>query len=112
MKKMILIICVVMFGSILVLTSNSFAAREKRGHYHSRGGHYQKWHKPLYYKHGWAWGHHPKRHHGRLQHTVVREINNYYGSTENYAEPEDEVNASVSVSDTGFSISVGVKRTD
>ncbi len=28
MKKMILIICVVMIGSILVLTSNSFAARE------------------------------------------------------------------------------------
>ena len=141
MKKMILIICVVMIGSILVLTSNSFAAREKRGHHYSRSGHYQKWHKPANYKHGRAWGHHPKRHHyrpahglrnkhhrwyrrpvyrhgypirhhRRIQHTVVREINNYYGSTESYAEPEDEFNASASVSDTGFSFSVGVKRTD
>ena len=141
MKKMILIICVLMIGSILVLASNSFAAREKRGHHHSIGGHYQKWHKPAYFKHGWAWGHHPKRHHYRPahgyrykhyrwyrrpvyrhghprryhrgpQHTVVREINNYYGSTESYAEPEDEFNASASVSDTGFSFSVGVKRTD
>ena len=141
MKKMILIIYVLMIGSILVLTSNSFAAREKRGHHHSRGGHYQKWHKPAYYKNGWAWGHHPKlqhyrpardyrykhhrwyrrpvyrhghpiRHHRRPQHTVVQEVNNYYGSTESYAEPEDEFNASASVSDTGFSFSVGVKRTD
>jgi hypothetical protein len=130
-----------MIGSILVLTSNSFAAREKRGHHHSRNGHYQKWHKPSHYKHGWAWGHHPKRHHyrpahgfrnkhhrwhrrpiyrhghprrhhGRNQHTVVREINNYYGSTESYVEPEDEFSASASVSDTGFSFTVGVKRTD
>ena len=42
MKKMILIICVLMIGSILVLASNSFAAREKRGHHHSIGGHYQR----------------------------------------------------------------------
>ena len=141
MKKMILTISVVMIGSILVLTSNSFAAREKLGHHHSRGGHYQKWDQPAYYKHGWAWGHHPSRHHYRpahgfkykhpswyrrpvyrdghprlhrkhFQHTGVQEINNYYGSTESYAEPEDEFNASASVSDTGFSFSIGVKQTD
>jgi len=109
MKKMTLIICVVMIGSILVFINNSFAAREMWGHHNGQGGYYQKWHKPAYYKHGWAWGHPPGLHHRRFQNTVVREINNYYGST---AYPEDEVNASVSVSDTGFSISFGVKRTD
>ena len=141
MTKMILIICVIMIGSILLLTSNSFAAREKRGHHHDRAGHYQKWNKPVHYKHGWAWGHHPKLHHyspvnsfrykhhrwyrrpvyrhghprshyRRPSHTVVQEVNNYYGSSESYAEPEDEFNASASISDTGFSFSVGVSRTD
>ena len=112
MKKMTLIICVVMIGSILVFANNSFAAREMRGHQIGRGGHYQKWHKPAYYQHGWAWGHHPRFYHRRFQNTVVREINYYYGSTENYYEPEDEFNASASVSDTGFSISIGVRRTD
>jgi hypothetical protein len=141
MKKMILIICVVMIGSILVLTGNSFAAREMRSHHNGRGGHYQKWHKPAPYKDRWTWGHHPTRHHyspahgfrykhhrwnrrpvyrhghprhhhRRFRHTVVREINNYYGNTESYAAPEDEFNASASISDTEFSFSVGVKRTD
>ena len=141
MKKMLLIICVVMIGSILGLTSNSFAASEMRGHHRGRGGHYQKWQKLANYKNGWALGHHPKlayyplarsfrskqhrwyrnpvyrhghpiRHNAQLQQTVVREINNYYGSTESYAYPEDEFNASASVSDTGFAFSVGVKRID
>jgi hypothetical protein len=120
MKKMILIICVLMIGSILVLASNSFAAREKRGHHHSIGGHYQKWHKPAYYKHGWAWGHHPKRHHYRPSNGYRYKHHRWYRRpvyrhghrTESYAEPEDEFNASASVSDTGFSFSVGVKRTD
>ena len=129
-----------MIGSTLVLTNNSFASGEMRGHYNGRGGHYQKWHKPAHYKHGWAWGHHPKSHryrpahglkykhhrwhrrpiyrHGHprhyrkwSRHTVVREINNYYGSTESYAEPEDEFNASASISDTEFSFSVEARRT-
>jgi hypothetical protein len=127
----------VVIGSILVLTNNSYAAREKRNRYQDRGGHYQKWHKPAYDKHGPAWRHHLKRHPyrpadgirhkqyrwylrpiyrhghpGRFHQTVVREINNYYSSTESYAEPEDEFSASASISDTGFSITVGVKHTD
>ena len=137
MKKTILILCMVVIGSILVLTNNSYAAREKRTHYQGRGGHYQKWHKPAYHKHGPAWRHHLKRRHhypahgirhkhhcwylrpiyrhghpGRFHRPVVREINNYYSGTESYAEPEDEFSASASVSDTGFSITVGVKHTD
>lgn len=39
-------------------------------------------------------------------------INNYYGSTEGYAEPEEAFQASASVSDTGFSVSVGVSKTN
>ena len=141
MKKTMLILCMVVIGSILVLTNNSYASREKRFHHQGRGGHYQKWHKPYYYKHGRAWRHHLKHHnhrpahgirhkhhrwyrrpiyrhghpgyrHGRFHRTVVREINNYYSSTESYAEPEDEFNASATVSDTGFSITVGVKHTE
>jgi len=135
MKKTILILCMVAIGSILVLTNNSYASREKPTHYYGRGGYYQKWNKPAYDKHGWARRHHLKRHHyhpahgirykhhrwylkpiyrhghpGRFHHTVVREINNYYSSTESYAEPEDEFSASASVSDTGFSFTVGVKQ--
>ncbi len=134
MKKMILLISVAMIGSILVLTSNSFAAREK-------GGHHQKWNKPVYHKQGWTRGHHPKLHHyspahrftpkyrpwrhrpvyrpghprryyRRPHHTVTQEVNNYYSSAESYAAPEDEFTASASISDTGFSFSVGVSRTD
>ena len=141
MKKMILLISVAMIGSILALTSNSFAARERGGHHHyGRGGHYQKWNKPVYHKHGWTGGHHhklyyspaprfrpkyrpwryrpvyrpshPRRYYRRPHHTVVQEVNNYYSSAESYAAPEDEFTASASISDTGFSFSVGVSRTD
>ena len=141
MKKMILLISVAMIGSILVLTSNSFAGRERGGHHHyGRGGHYQKWNKPVYHKHGWTGGHHhklhyspahrfrpkyrlwrhrpvyrpghPRRYYRRPHHTVVQEVNNYYSSAESYAAPEDEFTASASISDTGFSFSVGVSRTD
>ena len=137
MKKTILILCMVVIGSILVLTNDSYAAREKPTRYQDRSGHYRKWHKPAYHKHGPAWRHHLKRprylpahgirhkhyrwylrpiyrhgHPGRFHQTVVREINNYYSSAESYAEPEDEFNASASISDTGFSITVGVKHTD
>ncbi|MGD2098674.1 MAG: hypothetical protein PVG35_13915 [Desulfobacterales bacterium] len=112
MKKMILIICVIMIGSFMVLTRNSFASGEMRGHHHGRAGHYQKWHQPAHYKHGRAWGYYPRQYHKWPRHTVVREINNYYGNSEIGAWPENEFNASVSVSDTGFSFSVGVKQTD
>jgi hypothetical protein len=43
---------------------------------------------------------------------VVNQVNNYYSSTESYSEPEDEFSASASVSDTGFSVSVGVSKTN
>jgi hypothetical protein len=43
---------------------------------------------------------------------VVKEINNYYSSAESYSEPEDEFTASASISDTGFSVSVGVSNTN
>jgi hypothetical protein len=43
---------------------------------------------------------------------VVQKINNYYSSAENYEEPQDEFQASASVSDSGFSISVGVNKTN
>lgn len=112
MKKMILIICVAMIGSFLVLTSNSFASGKMREHHYGRAGHYQKWHQPAHYNHGRARGHHPRQYHKWPRHTVVRETNNYYGNSEIYASPEDEFNASVSVSDTGFSVSVGVKKTE
>lgn len=141
MKKMILIICFVMIDSILVLTSNSFAAQEKPGHHdYGRGGHYQKWNKPVYHKHDWSrsyhhkpnyspapgfkpkyrFWHHPavyrpghlRPYYRRPQHTVVQEVNNYYSSAESYSASEDEFSASASISDTGFSFSVGVSRTD
>ena len=131
MKKMILLISVAMIGSILVLTSNSFAGRERGGHHHyGRGGHYQKWNKPVYHKPHYSpahrfrpkyrpWRHrpvyrpgHPRRYYRGPHHTVVQEVNNYYSSAEGYAAPEDEFTASASISDTGFSFSVGVSRTD
>jgi hypothetical protein len=43
---------------------------------------------------------------------VVNQVNNYYSSTESYSEPEDEFTASASISDTGFSVSVGVRETN
>jgi hypothetical protein len=46
------------------------------------------------------------------RHSVVTEINNYYSSAENYAEPQDEFQASATVSDSGFSVSVGVNKTN
>ena len=70
MKKTILILCMVVIGSFLVLTNNSYAAREKRTHYQNRGGHYQKWHKPASHKQGPAWRHHLKRRHYRPAHGI------------------------------------------
>jgi hypothetical protein len=43
---------------------------------------------------------------------VVQEINNYYSNAESYAEPQDEFQASATVSDSGFSVSVGVSKTN
>jgi hypothetical protein len=43
---------------------------------------------------------------------VVQETNNYYSSAESYAAPQDEFQASAAVSDSGFSVSVGVSKTN
>ena len=144
MKKTILILCAVMISSFLVFTNSSSAAGGWRGPHQDRGKHHRSWQKPSHYKPGRAWGHHPKRHHYRparvlrnkhhrlhrrpfhrqyhpgrhhshLPGTVVREVNNYYGSSESYdayEDSRDQFNFSTSVSETGFSFSIGVERTD
>jgi hypothetical protein len=48
----------------------------------------------------------------RPHHSVVKEINNYYSSAESYSESEDEFSASATISDAGFSVSVGVRETN
>lgn len=131
MKQTIIKIGVIIIGSILVLATNSFASREMRGHHNNgRGGYYHKygehqykwhhyrpgrglWHKqrllhrqPVY-RHG-----HPGRYYTHPHRIVVKEVNNYYNGAESYAYPQDEFNASVSVSDSGFSFSIGVSETD
>ena len=85
-----------------------------------------KWHKRHYYRgpyrHGpkfRPWRHRPVYRHGRPKpffqrhrHAVVSQVNNYYSSTESYSEPEDEFSASATISDAGFSVSVGVRETN
>lgn len=137
MKKIILMSCAVMISSFLVFATSSFASRGWRTDYPGRAGHYKKWQTPPVYKHGRAWNPHLRQyrhrptpgfmhkhprwhrgpvyrhgHPGRLHPTVVREINNYYGSAEDYREAGDQFSFSTSVSDTGFSFSVGVEKTD
>jgi len=97
--------------------------------YHRRGNphHYRPVHrfKPKYHKrHPYRvtprirpnfrpWRHgHPRPFKWRHRHPVVKEINNYYSSAESYAAPQDEFQASASVSDSGFSVSVGVSKTN
>lgn len=63
-------------------------------------------HRPVY-RRG-----HPRPFKWLHRHSVVKEINNYYSSAESYAEPQDEFQASATVSDSGFSVSVGVSKTN
>ena len=63
-------------------------------------------HRPVY-RHG-----HPQPFKWRQSHSVVKEINNYYSSAESYATPQDEFQASATVSDSGFAVSVGVSKTN
>jgi hypothetical protein len=49
---------------------------------------------------------------GHRHHAGVNEINNYYSRVERYYTPEDEFGASATISDTGFSVSVGVRETN
>ena len=68
---------------------------------------YRHWrHRPVY-RHG-----HPKPFFKRHRHSAVNQVNNYYSNAESYSEPEDEFSASASISDTGFSVSVGVRETN
>lgn len=55
---------------------------------------------------------HPKPFFKRYRHSVLNQVNNYYSNAESYSEPEDEFTASALVSDTGFSVSVGVRETN
>ena len=64
-------------------------------------------HRPVY-RHGG----HPRYHKWRHRHSVVREINHYYGNAETEPAPEESFQASASVSDSGFSVSVGVSKTN
>ena len=88
----------------------------KRHHYrpahrfmpkHYKGRHYRaphrfhpkfrhRRHRPVY-RRG-----HPGHFKWRHSHSVVKEINNYYGSTDDYALPAEAFQASASVSDSGF----------
>ena len=63
-------------------------------------------HRPVY-RYG-----HPRPFKWRHRHSVVKEINNYYSSAESYAAAQDEFHASASVADSGFSVSVGVSKTN
>ena len=107
-----------------------------------RGGQFEKWDKPAHQKfdRGHGRGHYPKRHHqhyrpvhrfkpkfhkGRpyggphpkwhryrhWRHHRRPVIHNYYGSAESSAA-EDEFHASATVSDSSFSVSVGVSKTN
>ena len=71
---------------------------------------YRHWrHRPVY-RHG-----RPKPFHRgfkRQRHSVVNQVNNYYSDAETSSAPEDEFSASASISDTGFSVSVGVSNTN
>ena len=72
---------------------------------------YRFGHKYRYWRHGPRHRHFfPKRWFRRHHRGPV--VNNYYSSTESYAAPEESFQASASVSDTGFSVSVGVSKTN
>jgi hypothetical protein len=62
------------------------------------------------------WRHHrhgyPKRFFWNHRHSAVNHMTNYYSTAESYAVPEESFMASASVSDSGFSVSVGVSKTD
>ena len=71
--------------------------------------HWRHWrHRPVYRHGGW----HPRYHKWRHRHSMVQEINNYYSSAEAEAAPEEEFHASASVSESGYSVSVGASKTN
>ena len=54
----------------------------------------------------------PQRFFRPHRHAVINQITNYYSNAESDAALENEFHASASVSDSGFSVSVGVSKTD
>ena len=91
--------------------------RERAGADHIRGHQYgpakgfrYKFHKRPFNRAPHRFG--PKFRYRQHRHPGVNHITNYYGATESYAEPEEAFLASASVSDSGFSFSVGVSKTD
>lgn len=60
-----------------------------------------------------AYRHAPnKRFFRRQRHSVISQVTNYYSNAESYAAPQDEFQASASVSESGFSVSVGISKTN
>ena len=135
MKKKIIIISVVLIGFVMVLTANSWAQRESIGKRQGdRSNHFQKWDKPAnqkfnrgqHYRAPQRFGPkfrflrhrptnrhvYPKRFFWRHRHSAENHTTNYYSTAESYALPEEAFMASAAVSDSGFSISVGVSKTD
>ena len=82
-----------------------------RGHqYGPAKGFKHKFHKRYFYRapHRFA----PKFRFWRHRHPAVNHITNYHSTAKNYAMPQEAFLASASVSDGGFSVTVGVSKTD
>jgi len=91
--------------------AHRFKNKHYRGRHHRTPNRFhpkfRRWrHRPVY-RHG-----HPRPFKWRHSRSVEQEINNYYSNTEDYTAPSEEFQASASVSDSGFSISVGTSRTN
>ena len=88
------------------------AYQPRRNPHHYRPVHrfkpkYRYWHHRPAYRHAPV-----KRYFRRHRHSVINQVTNYYSSAESDASPQDEFQASASVSDSGFSVSVGVSKTN
>jgi len=88
------------------------AYQPRRNPHHYRPVHrfkpkYRYWHHRPAYRHAPI-----KRYFRRHRHSVINQVTNYYSSAESDAAPQDEFQASASVSDSGFSVSVGVSKTN
>ena len=80
----------------------------RRHHY---GGPHQKWHRNRHWRHRPIYRPgHPGRHYWK--HHRRPAIHNYYSNAESYAWPEDEFQASATVTESGFAVSVGVSKTN
>ena len=87
------------------LWSLAFHRRPHHGRPHPKWHRYRHWrHRPIY-RHG-----HPGRHYWK--HHRRPSIHNYYSNAESYTWPEDEFQASATVTESGFSVSVGVSKTN